>query len=440
MKPKKLVHGVGINDADYAVTKYETIGCVDGKQKQKSIISLFSGCGGMDLGMLGGFTVHKNCINPHIHKPVTATANPDWVRLPRNDFEIIFANDILPEAYAAYTPYFKKSGLTHPFYKDSIVDLVKKAESNQFDFPRADIVIGGFPCQDFSVAGKRLGLSSHKCHTGQINSEVPSIENRGQLYAWMKKVIELTEPKMFIAENVKGLASLGDVKQIIEDDFRNVGEGYIVQDAKVLNAINYGVPQSRERVFFIGFNKKYLRKGAEQLLKSGHIDPYPPATHWLPGQQADHPDLNPFVSLSDILLDLPEPDNAMDPAQAAYSKAKYYGRHVQGQTEINLAGVGPTIRAEHHGNIEFRRLAKENGGKISNELAAGLQQRRLTVRECARIQTFPDDYEFIRKKTKDESFPLSASGAYRVIGNAVPPLLAYNIATHIESLWNQLFE
>jgi len=119
-------------------------------------------------------------------------------------------------------------GSNHSFISESIVNLVKKAESGQFVFPTTDVVIGSFSCQDFSLAGKRLGLNSHKSHTGVINSEIPNEENRSQLYIWMKKVIELTKPRIFIAENVKGLVSLGDVKKIIENDFRKIDSGYEV--------------------------------------------------------------------------------------------------------------------------------------------------------------------------------------------------------------------
>ena len=114
------------------------------------------------------------------------------------------------------------------------------------------------------------------------------------------------------------------------------------------------------------------------------------------------------------------------------------GARLQGQTEIKLDGVGPTIRSEHHGNIEFRRLSAEHGGKLNQELAAGLPERRLTIRECARIQTFPDSYEFILKKTPEHN-SLSSSDAYKIIGNAVPCVLAYSIAKNIESKWNKYF-
>lgn len=401
----------------------------------KQVLSLFSGCGGMDLGMLGGFKVHKTSY--------ASKEAGNWVTLPKTNFQLVFANDILPAAKAAYVPYFNSLGSQHPFYTQSLVDLVKLARAGEFGFPKADLVIGGFPCQDFSLAGKRQGFNSTKSHLGNTTDEACE-ENRGRLYMWLKEVVELTQPKIFIAENVKGLVSLGDIKEVIEHDFRNIGAGYFVPPAQVLKAANYGVPQSRERVFFIGVNKSYLKAGALEKLTSGQLSLYPKPTHALPEETPTSsllpsPSLLPSLVLRDFLADLPEPEAATDPAQAAYSKAKFYGKHVQGQTEVNLNSISPTIRAEHHGNIEFRRLAAENGGKYLDELSQGLAQRRLTVRECARIQTFPDDYQFIRPRTKGEAYPLSASAAYRVIGNAVPPLLAFHLAQHLNNLWQEIF-
>ena len=106
---------------------------------------------------------------------------------------------------------------------------------------------------------------------------------------------------------------------------------------------------------------------------------------------------------------------------------------------MKLDSVGPTIRSEHHGNIEFRRLSAEHGGSHLEELAKGLPERRLTIRECARIQTFPDDYQFILKKTVQNK-SVSSSDAYKIIGNAVPCVLAYHIAKTIENKWLLYFK
>ena len=146
----------------------------------------------------------------------------------------------------------------------------------------------------------------------------------------------------------------------------------------------------------------------------------------------------PFVTCEDAFIDLQEPEKSEDKSQQVFSKAKYMGTHCQGQTEVRLDGVGPTIRSEHHGNIEYRRLSLEHGGTHSKELEKGLEERRLSIRECARLQTFPDDYQFILPKTKDH-LSLSGSGAYKIIGNAVPCMLAYNIAKNVESKWERWF-
>ncbi|MBO4626263.1 MAG: DNA (cytosine-5-)-methyltransferase, partial [Alphaproteobacteria bacterium] len=323
---------------------------------------------------------------------------------------------------------------------DSIVNLVKSAKKGLYQFPSdIDIVTGGFPCQDFSVAGKRKGFNSNTSHYGiKTEASLDNTESRGSLYLWMKQVIAIVQPKLFIAENVKGLTNLADAKQIIERDFSETCKnGYLVVAARVLYAPDYGIPQSRERVIFLGFKKSALKPKAllelSQKVIKPEYDPYPIKTHGV-----DIPDLLPFVTSAQVLSDLPEPDTAEDKDQTIYSHAKYMGRHCQGQNEIKLDSVAPTIRAEHHGNIEFRRLSKEHGGLHHQELKQGQKERRLTIRECARIQTFPDDYKFIASKTENLS-SVSASQAYQLIGNAVPPYLAYNLAKRLEENWDLYF-
>jgi DNA (cytosine-5)-methyltransferase 1 len=408
--------------------------------RKMKLLSLFSGCGGMDIGFEGNFICHKKSINTNIHPDWIISENGVWVTVAPTRFETVFANDIRPDAKAAWVSYFskKKNNPNEIYHLDSIVDLVKRAKAGETIFPEGiDIVTGGFPCQDFSVAGKRLGFDSQKSHLGTaLAKDEPSVESRGQLYMWMRDVVTLTSPRLFIAENVKGLTTLKNVEEVIEHDFAQAGNGgYLVVPAKVLHAPDYGVPQSRERIIFFGFKKSALKENAKEALLSENIpleyDPYPVKTHG--------DGLAPVVTCADVLSDLVEPEDSTDPSQEKYSMAKYMGPHCQGQTEIKMNSVGPTIRSEHHGNIEYRRLSAEHGGKHDTELKAGLRERRLTIRECARIQTFPNDYQFILKKTAD-NVSVSSSDAYKIIGNAVPCVLAYNIAKNIESKWSVYFK
>ena len=410
----------------------------------KKVLSLFSGCGGMDIGFEGGFKCLKRSINTEIHPNWIEEDYGDWVRVAKSGFETVFANDIRLDAKAAWVSYFSSiySNANEIYHVESIVDLVKKAHAGEKVFPEdIDIVTGGFPCQDFSVAGKRKGFNSDKSHNGgKLEVDEPTVESRGQLYMWMKEVVSLVQPSIFVAENVKGLTTLEDVKEVIEHDFATAADGgYIVIPARVLHAANYGVPQSRERVIFYGFKRKALKENAIGALlnidSNKDYDPYPTPTH---AYNVEGERLYPFITCSEALADLEEPEVASDIAQTKYSKAKYMPKG-QGNIEIKLDSISPTIRSEHHGNIEFRRLSKENGGTHLEELESGLEQRRLTIRECARIQTFPDDYQFILAKTPYNK-SVSASDAYKIIGNAVPCVLGYNIAMRLTENWDKYFK
>lgn len=412
--------------------------------KKIRVLSLFSGCGGMDIGFEGGFVCLKRSINTNIHPNWIAEDLGEWVKVVDTGFNTVFANDIRPDAKASWVSYFQRNykDANNIYHVESIVNLVKRAKEGEKIFPdNIDIVTGGFPCQDFSVAGKRLGFNSHKSHNGEtLGVDEPSIENRGQLYMWMRDVVALTGPLLFIAENVKGLANLDDVKEIIERDFSNTGNGgYLVLPARVLHSADYGVPQSRERIIFFGFKKSALKsKALNALLQdtiSADYDPYPVKTHAYTNKGKE---LYPFVTCREAFLGLVEPEETEDLAQMKYSKAKFIGKHCQGQTEVKLDSISPTIRSEHHGNIEFRRLSIEHGGSNTEELEKGLPERRLTIRECSRIQTFPDDYQFILPKTAN-NVAVNASNAYKLIGNAVPVVLGYNIAMRIAENWDKYF-
>lgn len=407
----------------------------------KKVLSLFSGAGGMDIGFEGDFDALDCSINGDMHPDWIASKNGYRTHVAATGFKTAFAIDIMPNAKIAWTSYFanRKDDAEEIYHLGSIVDFVKEARNGNDMFPKGvDVVTGGFPCNDFSIAGKRLGFDSYKNHLGKIiDADEPSDESRGKLYMWMRSVIELTEPSIFIAENVKGLTNLGDAKAIIEHDFSTIGDdGYLVIQARVLDSADYGVCQHRERVIFIGFNKSRLLPIALQSLSMEKIpdeyDPYPAPTH------GEGDGKMPFVTCRMAFEGLDEPEEASDESQRSYSRMKRLRDGLQGQNEIKLDGIGPTVRAEHHGNIEFRRLSKEHGGTHDEELDSGLEERRLTVRECARLQTFPDDYQFVFP-AHDGKKGLSASGGYRVIGNAVPCMLAYNIAMSLRDHWPLYF-
>src|SRR5690606_12231490 len=133
-----------------------------------------------------------------------------------------------------------------------------------------------------------------------------------QLYMWMKEVIEITQPKIVIAENVKGLVKLGDVKSIIQNDFSSGnGNGYIVLEPQVLHSADFGVPQSRARAIFIGIKKSALKKSALAELDKETIsekyNPYPKPTH---SYTVEGDDLKHFVQLKDVFKHLEEPENS----------------------------------------------------------------------------------------------------------------------------------
>lgn len=411
--------------------------------KPFTLASLFSGCGGMDLGFEGGFTVHKSALTTTERQKITSTGKNGFVKLDELPFQTDFACDVAPKAMRAWNRFFgHKRSVEGVFNCRSIVDIVKEIQAGDSTAPkRFDVVTGGFPCNDFSVAGKRLGFKSNKSHRGNgqktSGDDNPTAENRGMLYYWMREFIAAVKPKVFYAENVKGLVSLGDARDIITNDFQNIpGHPYFVLPVRVLRAIDYGVAQSRERVIFIGLKRSALKPNIiAHIEKTGDLprdlDLYPTQSHGDASLECQNP--LRFSTCGDVFSGLAEPNESADLSQQRYSMAKHMGTHVQGQREVRIDAPGPTIRAEHHGNIEFRRLSRKMGGQNIQELQQGLKQRRLTVRECARLQTFPDNYEFVVPGE------LSPSDGYRLIGNAVPPLLAYRLAQQLADKWGDLF-
>jgi len=377
------------------------------KKKTINHLSLFTGCGGMDIGLRGNFLAFSKFFKDSSKKN-------KWIYLPETKIKTIFSNDIKKESYKFWMKNFSiKENSKSVFRLGSIVDLVKEEKKSKNIFPKnIDIVTGGFPCQDFSVSGLRGGFNSHKSHLNDFNV-LKKNETRGNLYLWMKEVINITKPKIFIAENVKGLISKKEAFELIKKDFEHSGIPYKLF-TKELYAPDYGIPQSRRRIFFVGVNRNFIKK---KDIKINENDLFPDIEF----TKTNYPKAKYFF------LNLKEPHKEKeDLSQMYYSKAKLT-KGSQGQTEVNENGIAPTIRSEHHGNIEFRYLNKSNKGKNKNPHN---YQRRLTVRECARIQTFPDDLDFIFDINKKEG--ISASVAYKLIGDAVPPLLAYKFGLKIE--------
>lgn len=342
----------------------EKIGFIDtlnlklSSKKNLNVVSLFSGCGGMDFGFLGDFNIFSS-------------------EYEKNPFNIVLANDIDKYACETYRENF-----------DHLVvhDDLKNINLLNYELQDTDIVIGGFPCQDFSHAGNREGTNT----------------KRGRLYKEMKKVVNELKPKAFVAENVDGLRTIRNsnkestLSQIIKEF---VEIGYNVE-YQVLNAVDYGVPQNRVRIFIIGVRNDLAKKIY-----------YPLPTHFENSEK--NPWRTSYDGIDDLWNKLDDP-SINKHSSKDYSKAKFYpGRKMQGNRKIEANKPSMTIRAEHHGNIEGHY--KTNNPENPEDM---LGWRRLSVRECARLQSFPDNF----------IFPCSTSQAYRQIGNAVPPILGWHIA------------
>ena len=302
------------------------------------VVSLFSGAGGLDLGF------------------------------KKAGHTIIWANDLYEDAVHTY----EKNIGSHIVLKD-IHDV------SADDIPKCDIIIGGFPCQGFSVANT-------KRHVG---------DKRNELYKQLIRIIQAKKPKFFLAENVKGLTNLGKgtVFKMILSDFSEMG--YRVQ-YRIMNAADYGVPQTRQRVIIIGVRNDIQWKYE-----------YPHPTHDKDGENG----LPRWVSVSEALSGLPDPDLPNNIPNHTYSKYKLNINGYIGHRLLDPDKPAPTVTARGDSKGGVVILPHPNG------------KRRMSCRELATVQSFPTDYEFVGNN----------SSIYRQIGNAVPPLLGYAVAKEFNS-------
>lgn len=397
------------------------------KKRKYRVISLFSGAGGMDLGFINA------------------------------GFEIVWANDFFKEAVESY----KKNVDDRIVYGD-----ITKIDSSEMP-DDIDLVIGGFPCQGFSVANTKRSMK----------------DERNFLYKEMLRVIDDKKPKFFVAENVKGILSMkkGKVFDMIKKDFKKLG--YNV-DARLLNAAEYGVPQARERVVIIG-----NRIGVE--------NPYPKPTHWVDSKKYESKKgLKDPVTVEETIgflseVRLSDKPITLENGMVIYNHMaatnvydKFWGRKYKVKQEDicdylkmwrDKAGyttkkvddhfgykytAGHWFRKDNHSGsipkpsdwwelkkilgfdnkydkkvttmvekeIKFEQsLRITNWDRPSDTITATSpeihvnRERRLSARECAMLQTFPMDYEFVG----------SLNVVYRQIGNAVPVKLAEQIAKGI---------
>lgn len=297
------------------------------------VVSLFSGAGGLDLGFkMAGH-------------------------------EIVWANDIYEDAVETYRRNLGDH-ICCGDIKDVDTDII----------PACDIVIGGFPCQGFSVA----------------NVKRSETDERNELYKQLIRVIEAKSPKFFLAENVKGLTNMakGEVFKSILGDFTSLG--YVV-DSQILNAADFGVPQTRERVIIVGVRED---------IPFHYI--YPQQTHSKNGENG----LQRWVGVGDALSSIPDPDLPNDLPNHEYSKYKLQFNGYLGHRALDPDKPAPTVTAR----------GDNKGGVVI--LPHPNARRRMSCRELATVQGFPLDYAFYGNR----------SSVYRQIGNAVPPPLGFAVA------------
>jgi DNA (cytosine-5)-methyltransferase 1 len=323
------------------------------------IASLFSGCGGLDLGF-------ENA-----------------------GFEVVYANDI---DKAVWETFEKNHNLK--IDRRSIVDV--KSE----EIPEVDGIIGGPPCQSWSLAGAMRGIN----------------DSRGRLFYEYIRILKDKKPLFFVAENVPGIISsthLPEFNKILEE-FSKIGYNI---SYKLLDARDYGVPQERKRVVVVGLRKDFGKKFE-----------FPEPTHSPDGKTK-----NKWVNLKEAIGELPAPmpakeknktNDTLEMPNQEYMNGGFSTIYMSRNRRKNWDDQSFTIQAGgRHAPLHPDSAKMHKIGEDKWEFEGkSPKHRRLSVRECARIQTFPDDFIFYYDSIAD---------GYKMIGNAVPVKLAEAVAKKI---------
>ncbi len=335
------------------------------------MVSLFSGCGGLDLGF------------------------------KQAGYDIIYANDFDKDAQRVYRANFGE------------IDERDILDVSEEEVPSCDILTGGFPCQPFSNAGNRKGIR----------------DSRGNLYKECLRMIESKMPKVAVFENVRGLLSIRDENGglLIETIVKNLEEAGYNVNYQLINASDYGVPQNRVRVFVVAFRKDL-----------GKTFVFPPK------QSKEKLNIGNFLDVPDNVpnqVDWPFSPQVLNMIQYIPEGGSWKSIPYEYLPD-RFRKIADNMKRYHAPNM-YRRFART---EIAGTITAAAQpencgiihpteNRRYNVREIARIQTFPDDFVFFTEN------PKSVTGMYKVIGNAVPPVLAKRIGSAIiEQLGFQLID
>ena len=331
------------------------------------IISLFSGCGGLDLGF-------------------------EQV----GDYKTVWANDFKHEACETFRNHFGNVILEG--------DIEQVDPYTDKSIPECDIVLGGFPCQDFSIIWKRPGLDGE----------------RGNLYKSFLRFVDAKKPKAFVAENVKGILTANKkkaIRQIIED-FQNIAPGYVVIP-HLYNFADYGVPEYRERVLIVGIRSDL-----------GFQFNHPLPTH------GDKEGLLPYVTVGEAFKGVENIEynnerlRVTERTQTIISLIPEGGNFtaIPKDSPFYVKGMISHVYRRIHRNEPSKTIIAAGGGGTWGYHYP--ENRPLTNRERARIQSFPDDFVFFGNTTE----------VRRQIGNAVPPVGVHALALALKPLFTGDYE